>query len=87
MKLLDEFKVVEEVPASRVKPGCKWVDTTWDVTYRAGKLKCRWVAREFKSLESREDLFAPGSTTSTARLVDILSLKDERVVSKGLVVS
>ena len=56
--------------------GKQKVDTKWERRDRAGRLKCRLVGRDFKWLEERDDLYAPGSTAGTSRVIDILSLKD-----------
>ena len=39
-------------------------------------VRCRLVGREFAFLEERDDVFAPGSTVSTARMMDYNALKD-----------
>ena len=76
LNLLDEFEVYAIEPrGSEVEK--KHVDTKWEIAMRAGALKCRLVGREFKSLEDRDDLFAPGSTASTGRMVDIMAMKDD----------
>ena len=43
---------------------------------RGSVLKCRFVGRDFRFLEEHDNLFAPGSTSTTNRVVDYLALKD-----------
>ena len=57
----------------------KHLTTKWEKTWRKrnNKLECkvRFVEREYRWEEFREDLFAPGASYCTGRIVDILSLK------------
>ena len=39
------------------------------------KMKVRFVVREYKWAEHREDLFSPGATHSASRVIDFLALK------------
>jgi len=84
LNLLDEFQVYDVAPKAAAF-GKKKVDTKWEISMRAGALKCRLVGREFKTLEDRDDLFAPGSTASTSRMVDYLALKDDDDIDDPIV--
>ena len=84
LDLLDEFGVYEVHPSNAAFDKKK-VDTKWEISMRAGELKCRLVGREFKFLEDRDDLFAPGSTAASCRVVDYLALKDDDDPSDPLV--
>ena len=58
LKLLGEYNVYGVYP-SETAQGEKHVDTRWEISMRGGVLKSRIVGRGFKSLEGRDDLFAP----------------------------
>jgi len=76
LQLLDEFEVYDIYP-SEAAQGKKHVDTRWEISMRAGALKCRLVGREYRTLEDRDDLFAPGATANTGRVIDFLGMKDD----------
>ena len=76
LELLDEFGVYGVEPSSAAA-GKHKVDTKWEIAMRGGVLKCRLVGREFRFLEERDDVFAPGSTSTTSRVVDYCALKDD----------
>ncbi len=40
-------------------------------------MKWRCIAREFKWMELRDDVFAASSTAQTSQLVDFVSIKEE----------
>eukprot|EP00971_Amphidinium_carterae_P350904 6491802-Amphidinium_carterae.1 len=68
------FKVISEHEATSMKK----VSTKWEIAARGGTVKCRFVAREFKWLEERDDVFAPASLALTSRVVDYLMCKDDK---------
>ncbi len=48
----------------------------WENQQRDGELRCRYVAREFRSLDpTREGLFTPSSELTTGRLIDLRAVK------------
>eukprot|EP00971_Amphidinium_carterae_P119818 2373508-Amphidinium_carterae.1 len=54
LEILEEFgvfDVISEEEASVMKK----VSTKWEIAARGGNVKCRFVAREFKWLEERDD--------------------------------
>ena len=80
-KALDQLLeqgVVQDVAADSVA-GVKHLTTRWEKCWRMreGKwqYKVRVVGREFKWQEFREDLFAPGASHCTTRVIDYLALK------------
>ena len=64
--------VDEEI--TRGKP---FVDTKWEISWRAGELKCRMVGCEYKWSVDRDDVFAPASSSLTSRIVDYIAMKDD----------
>ena len=70
--------VVLEIPRDE-GVGMKHVTSRWEKTWRKRnnewEYKVRSVGREYKWEEFRDDLFAPGASYCTGRVVDILSLK------------
>ena len=42
-------------------------------------MKSRFCARDFNKREKRDDLFAPGSTKDTGRLIDFTAVKNDLV--------
>ena len=58
---------------------CKSLTTRWEKVWRMKdgerKMKVRFVGRECKLAEHREDLFSPGATRSAGRVIDFLALK------------
>ena len=56
--------------------GMKHLTTRWEKTWRRRnnewECKVRFVGREYRWQEFREDLFAPGASYCTRRIVDIL---------------
>ena len=73
-----ENGVVRDIPRNE-GAGMKHLTTRWEKTWRkrnnVWEYKVRFVGREHKWQESREDLFAPGASYCTGRIVDILSVK------------
>ena len=80
-KALDQLLeqgVVQDVPADSVE-GVKHLTTRWEKSWRMRegkwKYKVRFVGREYKWQAFREDLFAPGASHCTSRIIDYLALK------------
>ena len=73
-----ENGVVRDTPRDE-GAGMKHLTTRWEKTWRKRnnerEYKVRFVGREYRWQEFREDLFAPGASYCTGRIVDILSLK------------
>ena len=73
-----EYGVVRDIPRDE-GGGMKHLTTRWQKTWRKRnnewKYKVRFVRREYRWQEFREDLFAPGASYCTGRNVDILSLE------------
>ena len=65
--------VVEEMEREDAK-GFKTLTTRWDKRWRMKdgkwKMKVRFVGREYKHAEHREDFFSPGATHSASRAAD-----------------
>ena len=70
--------VVRDIPRAE-GAGMKHLTTRWEKTWRKRnnewEYKVRFVGREYRWQEFREDLFAPGASYCTGRIVDIFSLK------------
>ena len=80
-KALDQLleqSVVQDVPADSVD-GVKHLTTRcekgWRMREGKWQYKVRFVGREYKWQEFREDLFAPGASHCTSRIIDYLALK------------
>ncbi|CAK0861993.1 unnamed protein product [Prorocentrum cordatum] len=86
LKLCDEFGICSVHPRATADSKKK-VDTKWEKKDRAGVLKYGLVGREFAWLEERDDIFAPGSTSLTSRIIDFLSQKDDDNPDDPLVVA
>ena len=72
-----ENGVVRDIPRDE-GAGMKHLTTRWEKTWRKRnsewEFKVRFVGREYRWEEFREDLFARGASYCTGRIVDILSL-------------
>ena len=70
--------VVEDMKRADAK-GFKTLTTRWDNRWwmKDGewKMKVRFVGREYRWAEHREDMFSPGATHSASRVIDFLALK------------
>eukprot|EP00971_Amphidinium_carterae_P347493 6489539-Amphidinium_carterae.1 len=75
LKVFMEWDAFELVPRSAVKRE-KTVDGKWVTEWR-GKAgwRTRFVGREYKWLEQRGDLFAPTTSSATARVIDAVAIK------------
>jgi hypothetical protein len=78
---LIENGVFKDIPRSEAL--ChKHITSRWEKQWRLKgdtkeyELKVRFVGREYKWQELRDDLFAPGATHSCGRIIDYLSLKN-----------
>eukprot|EP00971_Amphidinium_carterae_P212164 4210464-Amphidinium_carterae.3 len=76
LTLLRDFDVYDVVPESQAE-GRKHITTKWEIAAKGGEIKCRMVARKFKWLEERDDVFAPASLALTSKVIDFLSCKDD----------
>jgi len=69
----------EVTPVSEKDPAGLSLTGTWVEAVRDGILKSRWCARDYNKKGKRDDLFAPGSTKDTARLIDFTAVKRDLV--------
>ncbi len=74
LELLESFGVVAAVPRAQAE-GHRIVTTRWEIQPKGDVIKCRIVAREYKWLELRDDVFAPASSAITSRVIDHIGLK------------
>ena len=78
LERLLENGVVRDIPRAE-GAGMKHLTTRWEKTWRKRnnkwEYKVRFVGREYRWQEFREDLFVLGASCCTGRIVDILSLK------------
>ena len=68
-----ENGVVRDIPRAE-GAGIKQLSTRWGKRNNEWEYKVRFVGREYRWQEFREDLFAQGASHCTGRIVDILSL-------------
>jgi hypothetical protein len=76
MESLKIYKTATREEAS----DCKHITTRWEVQMRHDKDKrpvarCRFVAREFRRGDPRDDIFAPASSAITSRIVALKAQK------------
>eukprot|EP00972_Heterocapsa_arctica_P081526 12018447-Heterocapsa_arctica.AAC.1 len=64
--LLKQFGVFKPMPKSEVLDH-KMLSKRWVKARKKDKIRMRFVAREFRSAEDRNDLFTPSTTSSTER--------------------
>ncbi len=57
--------------------GLKELRAKWESQSRGGDVKWRYVAQEFKWMETRDDVYAASSTAQTSRMVDFVSIKED----------
>ncbi len=57
--------------------GLKELRARWEPQNRGCDVKWRYVAQEFKWLETRDDVFAASFTAQTSRMVDFVSIKED----------
>ena len=72
-----EHGVFEPIAPGDVEPGWAWLTTRWENQQRSdSEVRCRYVAREFKTMDPyREGLFTPSSTNTTSRLIDFKAVQ------------
>ena len=77
LHMLDEFKVYEVVPASQAV-GQELVSSRGEAkTTGDGTIKWRFVGREFKWTQVRDDVFSPGSSTNASRTIGFVAAKEQ----------
>ena len=77
-KEFQTFKVVpwDEVAADAIKITARW-EKSWKWKPEKGWFcRARYVGREYRWMEVREDLFAPSATSDTARVIDVIALRE-----------
>ncbi len=50
----------------------------WSSESKGWEVKTRYVAREYKWMEKRDDLFTPGATQHEGRIVDFIALREDQ---------
>ena len=70
------MEVFEAISRDDVDPSWTWLSARWENQQRVGEVRCRYVAREFRSMDpGREGLFTPSSEPTTGRLIDFKAVK------------
>ena len=70
------MEVFEAISRDDVDPSWTWLSARWENQQREGEVRCRYVAREFRSMDpGREGLFTPSSEPTTGRLIDFKAVK------------
>ena len=75
------FGVGKDTPVG--KQTGKFIDTRWEKVYKWGEeendwiVKARWVGREYKWQEFRDDLYTLGAGASSSRVIDRMALERE----------
>ena len=76
LAMLDEFDVYDVAPL-RNADGKDLVSSRGEAKLRGdGTVKWRFVGREFKWMEVRDDVFSPGSSINTSRTIDLIAAKE-----------
>ena len=74
LNMLHHYGVSGDFPSQRAEEeGLNMIRAIWDHDIKG---KWRYVAREFKCQQVRDDCFAVGSTSQTSRAVDTLAVKE-----------
>ena len=76
LAMLAHYGVYQDVPADECQ-GLKELRARWEPQTRGSEVKWRYVAQEFKWMETRDDVFAASSTAQTSRMVDFVSIKED----------
>ena len=76
LAMLAHYGVYKDVPADECQ-GMKELRARWEPQTRGSEVKWRYVAQEFKWMETRDDVFAASSTAQTSRMVDFVSIKED----------
>ena len=76
---MESFKIYRTATRKEASD-CKHITTRWEVQMRHDKDKrpfarCRFVAREFRRGDPRDDIFAPASSAITSRIVALKAQK------------
>ena len=75
---MDQFNLYTVVPRDCVD-WTKYVSGRWEEQERGDEIRSRWVLRQFKRGDPRDDVFAVASTGATSKIIDYIG------VSRGLV--
>ena len=76
LEMLAHYGVYEDIPTADAQ--CmKELRARWEPQARGDIVKWRYVAQEFKWMETRDDVFAASSTAQMSRMVDFVSIKEE----------
>ena len=78
LKAMDQFNLYTVVPRDCVD-WTKYVSGRWEEQERGDEIRSRWVLRQFKRGDPRDDVFAVASTGATSMIIDYIG------VSRGLV--
>ncbi len=76
LEMLAHYGVYKDVPADQCHD-LKELRARWEPQTRGEQVKWRYVAQEFKWMETRDDVFAASSSAQTSRMVDFVSIKEE----------
>ena len=76
LEMLAHYGVYEDIPMADAQ-GIKELRARWEPQSRGDVVKWRYVAQEFKWMETRDDVFAASSTAQMGRMVDFVSIKEE----------
>ncbi|CAK0814682.1 unnamed protein product, partial [Prorocentrum cordatum] len=73
---MQEFDVFEAASPDEIDSTWTRLSTKWVYQEKGEEIRCRFVAREFKSMDpEREGLFTPASEPTTGRLIDFKAVK------------
>ena len=73
---MSEMNVFEAIAPEDVDPSWTWLSARWENQQKDDEVRCRCVAREFKSMDpTREGLFTPSNEPTTGRLIDFKAVK------------
>ena len=63
--------------AETKKERIKHISTRWEMSDRGGEARCRFVCREFRKGDPRQDLFAVASSSFTSRVMSFVGERRE----------
>ena len=73
---MSEMNVFEAIAPVDIDPSWTWLSARWENQQRDDEVRCRYVAREFKSMDpTREGLFTPSSEPTLGRLIECKAVK------------
>ncbi|CAK0836500.1 unnamed protein product, partial [Prorocentrum cordatum] len=76
---MQEFGVFGAVSPDEIDSTWTRLSTKWVYQEKGEEIRCRFVAREFKSMDpKREGLFTPASEPTTGRLIDFKAVKRDQ---------